>query len=189
MGLLYFGALPSDSDPDLELRFRTRLFPSLLLLRKYPGGLSGGEPQLLGNPISDSSAAGVQLSARAFPPPFCLQDPVTLQPCVRAIPETRAKRSLEAACILGQFPGDEPLYSPRSLLGCCSSRCVFAAKLAQISVARVPKGSLLVAVDGEEKELGERRSASEREHADSELRPSFSQERRGGVTWCAPPER
>lgn len=59
----------------------------------------------------------------------------------------------------------------------------------QISVARVPKGSLLSAVDGEERELGERCRVSKRVHTECALCPSFDQERRGGVTWCASPER
>lgn len=49
-------------------------------------------------------------------------------------------------------------------------------KLAQIWVSGVPKGSLLVEVDGEQKELGERCRASERESFESALGPSVSQE-------------
>lgn len=50
---------------------------------------------------------------------------------------------------------------------------------------RIPSG----AVDGEENGLGEKCRASEWESFESALGPSLSQERRGGVTWCASPQR
>lgn len=54
---------------------------------------------------------------------------------------------------------------------------------------RIPKGSLLVAVDREGKELRERWERRERERAESAWLPSFRLGLRGGVTWCASPER
>lgn len=121
--MLYSGVPPGASDSDTEIWDA----PVLELgascgstLEAYGGGGGdwggGGELQLLGNPVSDSSAAGVHFSSWDLSPPFCLQDPVALPPCVRAVSETSDKRLLEAAGLLGQFPGDAHLlYSPSSL--------------------------------------------------------------------------
>lgn len=97
LGRLYFEALPGACDPGLELGLGLHLSPGAPLQQKYPEGLSGAERRLLGNRVSDGSAAPpptrIRLSAWDFFPPFCLQDPGDLRSSVPAVFRDASKDS------------------------------------------------------------------------------------------------
>lgn len=143
LGRLYFEALPGACDPGLELGLGLHLSPGAPLQQKYPEGLSGAERRLLGNRVSDGSAAlpptRIRLSAWDFFPPFCLQDPETFVRVSRQFSETRAR--IARGCVP---PRRVPRRCPGPFFGRRCRRCVSGVKLPQIWVVGVPKGSLLV---------------------------------------------
>lgn len=145
LGRLYFEALPGACDPGLELGLGLHLSPGAPLQQKYSEGLSGAERWLLGNRVSDGSAAlPPPPLGSVYPPgisshPSASRIPETFVRVSRQFSETRAR--IARGCVP---PRRVPRRCPGPFFGRRCRRCVSGVKLPQIWVVGVPKGSLLV---------------------------------------------